>query len=84
MIYSYESSYSPNPDVEADNDFENAVTSAAVKEDGSYTLSFLAEGSYDLIVAEYDENSVNVNNQLQTEVDVQSGETTTYSFDWIL
>jgi len=82
VVYAYESSNDLDPDSEAGNDFINAVTSAAVKEGGSYTLSFLAEGSYDLIIAEYDENGVNISNQVQIGVIVTSGETTT--FNWTL
>lgn len=82
VIYAYESSNDLDLILEADNDFENAVTSAAVKGDGSYTLSFLAEGSYDLIIAEYDENGDNVDNQLQIGVEVLSDETTTFIFGW--
>ncbi|MEE8589497.1 MAG: DUF4382 domain-containing protein [Sulfurimonadaceae bacterium] len=84
VVYAYESSNDLDPDAEAGNDFENAVTSAAVKEGGSYTLSFLAEGSYDLIIAKYDGNGLNVDNQLQIGVNVQSGETTVYNVDWTL
>ncbi len=83
VVYAYESSNSLDPDAEEDNDFADAVTSAAVKDDGSYTLSFLAEGSYDLIIAEYDENGY-VSSQLQMAVTVQSGERTTYHMDWVL
>ncbi|MGB6020325.1 MAG: DUF4382 domain-containing protein, partial [Sulfurimonadaceae bacterium] len=82
VLYAYESSNDLNPDTEADNDFENAVTSVVVKEGGSYRLSLLAEGSYDLIIAEYDENGVNIGNQMQIGVEVQSGETTAFTFDW--
>lgn len=84
VVYAYESSNSLDPVVEAGNDYENAVTSAAVKEGGSYTLSFLAEGSYDLIIAEFDDNGVNIDNQLQIGVHVLSGETTTFNIDWTL
>ena len=83
VVYAYKSSNDLDADVEEDNGFVDAVTSAAVKEGGSYTLSFLAEGSYDLIIAEYDENGY-VGSQLQIAVGVQSGETTTYNIDWVL
>ena len=83
VVYAYESSNDLDADVEEDNGFVDAVTSAAVKEGGSYVLSFLAEGSYDLIIAEYDVDGY-VGSQLQIGVNVQSGETTTYNVDWIL
>ena len=82
VVYAYESSNDLKPDVEEGKDFENAVTSTGVKADGTYVLAFLAEGSYDLIVAEYDENGY-VGSQLQIGVNVQSGETTTYNIDWM-
>ena len=84
VVYAYEPSNSLDLTTEAGNGFENAVTSAVVKEGGSYTLSFLAMGSYDLIVVEYDINGVNVDNQLQIGVEVLSGETTIYNIDWVL
>lgn len=37
--------------------FANAVTSAKVKNDGSYKLSFLQEGEYEVHVANYQENA---------------------------
>ena len=37
--------------------FANAVTSAKVKSDGSYTLAFLEEGEYEIHVANYEENN---------------------------
>lgn len=37
--------------------FANAVTSAKVQGDGSYTLSFLQEGEYEVHVANYQENN---------------------------
>lgn len=39
--------------------FANAVTSAKVNEDGSYTLAFLQEGDYEIHVASYEKNSNN-------------------------
>lgn len=83
VVYAYETSNNLDPDVEEDNDFVNAVTSGTVKDGGVYTLSFLAEGSYDLIVAEYDGNGY-VSSQLQIGIDVQSGVTSTHNIDWVL
>ena len=37
--------------------FANAVTSAKVQSDGSYTLAFLQEGDYEIHVASYDQQS---------------------------
>jgi hypothetical protein len=37
--------------------FANAVTSAKVKADGSYTLAFLQEGDYEIHVASYEQNN---------------------------
>lgn len=62
--------------------FANAVTSSQVKEGGAYTLPFLAAGTYDLIVAKYDGNGDYATFYIQTEITVESTETTT--FDWTL
>lgn len=62
--------------------FANAVTSSEVKVGGAYTLTFLAPGTYDLIVAKYDGNGDYETYYIQTEIIVESAETTT--FDWIL
>ena len=62
--------------------FANAVTSSEVKDGGAYTLTFLAAGTYDLIVAKYDGNGDYETYYIQTEIIVESTETTT--FDWTL
>ncbi len=38
-------------------EFPNAITSGNVGEDGSFTLAFMDSGTYDLVVALYDENN---------------------------
>ncbi|WP_345974911.1 DUF4382 domain-containing protein [Sulfurimonas sp. HSL3-7] len=62
--------------------FANAVTSSQVKDGGAYMLTFLAAGTYDLIVAKYDGNGDYETYYIQTEITVESAETTT--FDWTL
>ena len=55
VVYAYEAgTFDSNQPNEGDNGYPNAVTSVAAADDGSYTLAFLAEGSYDLVVAQYD------------------------------
>ncbi len=87
VVFAYESgeyddSETAEPDG-GDSRFPNSVTSSPV-EDGEYTLAFLAEGTYDLVLAEYDnegdirENAVVV---AATDVEVESGEVTTENLD---
>ncbi|MCJ7764475.1 MAG: DUF4382 domain-containing protein [Thiovulaceae bacterium] len=56
--------------------FADAVTSSKVKDGGGYTLAFLAAGTYDLVIAEYDANGDYVNVDRHAEVIVNSAETT--------
>jgi hypothetical protein len=86
--YDYEAGASTWNDEEANEPapgeirFANAVTSSQVKDGGAYMLTFLAAGTYDLIVAKYDGNGDYETYYIQTEITVESAETTT--FDWIL
>lgn len=52
--------------------FANAVTSAKVQSDGSYTLSFLEEGDYELHVAAYQksDNRFNFNKMLEATSEI--------------
>lgn len=50
----YEDSEADEPEEES-NRFPNATSSSGVEEDGSYQLSFLAEGEYELVVGASDE-----------------------------
>ncbi len=62
-----------------EDSFANAVTSAAVHPDGNYTIPYLAAGTYDLVIAQYDTNGTYVGYTAPVgTVDVTSGETTTY------
>lgn len=57
VVYAYENNaFSSDEPNSGDNGFSNAVTSFTVKDDGTYTLAYLAEGTYDLVVAQYDSN----------------------------
>lgn len=54
-------------------EFANAVTSAAVNADGSYKLSFLNEGDYELVYVAYDDDStgnLSIKGQLDLIVDL--------------
>ena len=76
IIFAYEDgTYNTN---EADNAFSNAVTSAAVEDAGGYILPFLAKGTYDLVLAEFDADGVyNPGSaQVTQDVDVNSEKTT--------
>ena len=61
--------------------FSNAVTSAALEvgDGGAYILSFLAEGKYDLVIAQYTDNNHTILDEA-FEVNVVNGETTTVDF----
>lgn len=81
--FNSEEANDPDPSDSTDIRFANAVTSSLLKDNGSYTLSFLNPGSYDLIVAKYidDENDAN-NGEYETyyiksNVSVNSEEVTT-------
>ncbi|MBV6641205.1 MAG: DUF4382 domain-containing protein [Cyclobacteriaceae bacterium] len=41
--------------------FENSINSAVVKEDGTFTLAFMEEGNYEIVVASYQRNPSNEN-----------------------
>ena len=69
----------PDPSDSADIRFPNAATSSLIKDAGAYTLSFLGAGSYDLIVATYDENGDYDANHIEDNISVKSGETTTFN-----
>jgi hypothetical protein len=61
VIYAYEKgSYSAETETQGQGDsqvmFTNAETSAKVANDGSYKLSFLEEGDYEIHVASYEED----------------------------
>jgi len=67
-----------DPSDDSDIRFENAATSSGLKEDGTYTLSFLSADKYDLILAEYaGDGEYTTFHIIETEVVVESGEVTT-------
>jgi len=66
---------------EGESRFPNAVTSSKVGTDGAYGLWFLAAGTYDLIVAEYDNGSFLEAAELASDVTVEAGTKTTKDID---
>jgi hypothetical protein len=62
MVYAYEAGTYTEAEAdtpaEGETRFQNAVNSAVVAEDGSYTLAFMPPGEYEIVVATYssDEN----------------------------
>jgi len=80
VMYAYQAARNVDSVSEASEDFMNAVTSAKLNSDGSYTLAFIAEGDYDLIIAEYDLNGDYVGHNLQIGLSVQSETTTRHDF----
>ncbi len=55
--------------------FPNSVSSTVVGDGGAFTLAFLAAGTYDLVVADFDGTNINVVAQ-KDGVDVTAGEVT--------
>ncbi len=88
IIFAYESgSYEETEAAEPEAGearFPNAITSAEVKEDGSYTLWYLAEGTYDLICVEYADGAFVGTAGIVSEVAVESEKTTTQKIDFSL
>ena len=81
VVFAYEDgTFSSGEYANGDNGFTEAVTSVAVAGDGTYTLAFLEEGAYDLVVAQYDTNGTYIDGSGeavdQADVKVSSGETT--------
>lgn len=66
--------------------FPNATASTALQDNGAYTLAFLAVGTYDLVLAEYDVNGTYIVPSIplpnQTDIHVESGQITI--IDWSL
>lgn len=61
--------------------FPGAVTSSKVSDDGSYGLWFLAAGTYDVIVAEYDDGDFLEAAELASDLPVEAGTPTTEDID---
>jgi hypothetical protein len=81
VAYAYEAdTFSSDEVTSGDNGYDNAVTSAPVANTGSYTLAYLAEGTYDIVVAQYDSSGEYVNGSGEdvdeAGVSVTAGETT--------
>ncbi len=84
-VYAYaDGTYSEDETTASDDEsplFPNAVTSSALNEDGEYVLAFLAEGTYDLVVAGFSDGSFVEVLGRQDDVTVVSEENTTVSID---
>lgn len=80
VVYAYEIEDNVDAISEVAKDFTNATSSTNIKENGSYTLAFLSEGFYDLLIAEYDINSDYVGHNIQVSVKVQPQTTTRHDF----
>ena len=81
VVFAYENgAFSSSEPDNGDNGFDGSVTSVAVGDDGSYTLAFLNEGEYDLVVAQYDSDGNYFDGSGESvdkdNVSVSSGETT--------
>jgi len=85
VVYAYENDQYDENEMEPNEDgvlFANAVTSANVTAEGTYNLSFLPAGTYDLIIASFDsegnfqevtteENDVNLEAGVKLELDIE-------------
>jgi len=69
---------------EGESRFPNAVTSSKVAADSSYGLWFLAAGTYDLVVAEYDGDAFVEAAELAADVIVESGTNTSQGIDAVV
>lgn len=91
VVYAYEDGEYDSSEVddpgEEDSRFPNAVTSARPDDEGNYTLAFLAAGTYDLVVAEYDGEGAYVDDSATevadagADVEVSADDTTTVDID---
>ena len=66
---------------EGESRFPNAVTSSKVGTDGAYGLWFLAAGTYDVVVAEYDNDTFVEAAELASDVAVEAATKTTQDID---
>ncbi len=74
VVYAYaEGTYDEsetNEPITGDTRFENSINSAVVSDDGTYKLSFMEEGEYELIVAKYEMNETESSFDFVTTVEV--------------
>jgi hypothetical protein len=84
-VYAYaDGTYSADETTASSTDsplFPNAVTSSALNENGEYVLAFLAEGTYDLVVAGFSGGSFVEVLGREDNVSVVSEENTTVAID---
>ncbi len=83
-VYAYEAGSYSDDEQNADEDglfMSNAVNSCPIKDDGSYVLPFLAEGSYDIVVAEYWPGDGFGYTQIEEDVDVTADNATEHDID---
>ncbi len=88
VVYVYETgtydvSETDEPDDEATR-FSNAVTSSVVEQekDPDYVLAYLAEGSYDIVVAQFIDGEFDAVVYVSSDsTEVEAGETETYDID---
>ena len=66
----YDESETDEP-ITGDTRFENSINSAVVSDDGTYKLSFMEEGEYELIVAQYGMNETENSFDFITTVDIE-------------
>ena len=68
-----------NEPTEGNARFENSINSAVADANGNFTLAFMPEGDYELIVSTYDKNELEGTFEFETatKVEVSIGGTTT-------
>lgn len=80
VVYAYEIEDNVDVASEAANDFINAISSTNINDNGSYTLAFLSEGFYDLLIVEYDINGDYVGHNIQISLKVLPEKTMQHDF----
>ena len=80
-VYAYEDDSYSSDEQTPDSDgmvMTDAVNSCPLKDDGSYTLPFLEEGTYDIVVVRYNPDiGFGDYTKIEEDVDVTAGDTTT-------
>ncbi|MEP1035245.1 DUF4382 domain-containing protein [Ekhidna sp.] len=73
VVYAYEkgsfSASEENEPAEGSTRYEGSINSAIVAEDGSYTLAFMEEGEYEIIVAKYSNQDADEDLEFEGRVD---------------
>lgn len=85
VVYAYESDTYTEEEAgdpeEGESRFPGAVTSYKAEETGDFILSYLAPGTYDLVVGMFEEDAFVSINKVEKDIEVVSGETTLHDIE---